>query len=106
MIYLSIWTIVIIGVVFLFVVILGILALRFSSFKNWLVYAVSEAEKCLGAKTGRLKIRYAYDLALKKFPTLAKIIPWGVFSWLIDKALIVMREMLSNKEIAGYIEND
>lgn len=103
---LNIWTLVIIGTVFLITILLALLALRFSSFRNWLVYAVSEAEKCLGAKTGRLKIRYAYDLALKKFPTFSKILPWNVFSWLIDKALVVMREMLTNKEIAGYIEND
>lgn len=82
-----------------------ILTLRFSSFKNWLVYAVSEAEKYLGAKTGKLKIRYAYDLALKKFPALSKIIPWSLFSWLIDKALIIMRDMISsNSNIADFIE--
>ncbi len=99
----NIWVI-IIGTLLILVTIL--LALRFASFRNWLVYAVSEAEKCLGAKTGRLKIRYAYDLALKKFPTFTKVIPWRVFSWLIDKALVIMRDMLNNKEIAGYIEND
>lgn len=98
----NIW-IIIVGTLLILVTIL--LALRFASFRNWLVYAVSEAEKCLGAKTGRLKIRYAYDLALKKFPTFTKVIPWRVFSWLIDKALVIMRDMLNNKEIAGYIEN-
>lgn len=103
MIKLNIWAVVIIIVVFIAII---VLALRFASFRNWLVYAVSEAEKYLGAKTGRLKIRYAYDLALKKFPTFAKIIPWGLFSWLVDKALVIMRDMLNNKEIAGYIKND
>ena len=99
----NIWVISISIVISLVII---LLALRFASFRNWLVYAVSEAEKYLGAKTGRLKIRYAYDLALKNFPTFAKIIPWSVFSWLVDKALVVMRDMLNNKEIAGYIEND
>lgn len=99
----NIWVIIIST---LLIIVTILLALRFASFRNWLVYAVSEAEKYLGAKTGRLKIRYAYDLALKKFPTFAKIIPWSVFSWLVDKALVVMRDMLNNKEIAGYIEND
>lgn len=99
----NIWVIIISTLLILVTI---LLALRFASFRNWLVYAVSEAEKCLGAKTGRLKIRYAYDLALKKFPTFTKVIPWRVFSWLIDKALVIMRDMLNNKEIAGYIEND
>lgn len=98
----NIWVIIISTLLILVTI---LLALRFASFRNWLVYAVSEAEKCLGAKTGRLKIRYAYDLALKKFPTFTKVIPWRVFSWLIDKALVIMRDMLNNKEIAGYIEN-
>lgn len=98
-------TIIIIAVVAVCLVVLGILALRFSSFNNWLIYAVSEAEKCLGAGTGKLKIRYAYDLALKKFPTLSKLIPWSLFSWLIDKALIIMRDMISNNaDIAIFIE--
>lgn len=98
-------TIVIIAVAAVCVIIVGILAMRFSSFNNWLVYAVSEAEKCLGAGTGKLKIRYAYDLALKKFPALSKLIPWSLFSWLIDKALITMRDMISNNaDIASFIE--
>lgn len=102
----NVFTAFIIWGVLVFIWLLTVLALRFASFKNWLVYAVSEAEKYLGAKTGRLKIRYAYDLAVKKFPTFAKILPWGIFSWLVDKALIVMRDMLTNKEIAEYIENE
>lgn len=101
----NIWSIVILCGVAIILCLIYILTLRFSSFKNWLVYAVSEAEKYLGAKTGKLKIRYAYDLALKKFPVLSKIIPWSLFSWLIDKALIIMRDMISsNSNIADFIE--
>lgn len=101
----NIWSIVILCGVAIILCLIYILILRFSSFKNWLVYAVSEAEKYLGAKTGKLKIRYAYDLALKKFPVLSKIIPWSLFSWLIDKALIIMRDMISsNSNIADFIE--
>ena len=101
----NIWSIVILCGVAVILCLIYILTLRFSSFKNWLVYAVSEAEKYLGAKTGILKIRYAYDSALKKFPVLSKIIPWSLFSWLIDKALIIMRDMISsNSNIADFIE--
>lgn len=96
---------IIILAVVLVVLLICIIALRFKSFKNWLVYAVSEAEKALGGGTGKLKIRYAYDLAIKQFPVLAKIIPWNLFSWLIDSALVIMREMISeNKNIAEVIE--
>lgn len=96
---------IIILAVVLTVLLICIIALRFKSFKNWLVYAVSEAEKALGGGTGKLKIRYAYDLAIKQFPVIAKIIPWNLFSWLIDSALVIMREMISeNKNIAEVIE--
>lgn len=95
---------IIIGVVLIIAVIIGILALRFSSFKNWLVFAVSEAEKSLGAGTGKLKIRYAYDLAIKQFPVIAKVIPWNLFSWLIDKALVIMNQMIeTNSDIANVL---
>lgn len=96
---------IIIGVVLLLVIVISILALRFSSFKNWLVYAVSEAEKALGAGTGKLKIRYAYDLAIKQFPAIAKVIPWSLFSWLIDKALVIMNDMIKNNgDIANKLK--
>lgn len=96
---------IIILAVVLIVLLICIIALRFKSFKNWLVYAVAEAEKALGGGTGKLKIRYAYDLAIKQFPVIAKIIPWNLFSWLIDSALVIMRDMISeNKHIAEVIE--
>ena len=75
-----------------------------NGFKNWLVWAVSEAEKTFGSKTGKLKLRYAYDLAIKQFPILAKCIPFSLFSAMVDNALIIMREMIEkNASIAGAI---
>ena len=65
-------------------------------FKNWLVWAVSEAEAVLGSKTGQLKLHYVYDLAVARFPIAAKMIPFTVFSKLVDAALDVMREMITN----------
>lgn len=75
-----------------------------NGFKNWLVWAVSEAESLFGSKTGQLKLRYVYDLAVDKFPILAKIIPFSWFSKLVDKALKVMSDMITtNKSIAEII---
>lgn len=67
-----------------------------NGFKNWLVWAVSEAEATFGSNTGKLKLRYAYDLAIKQFPIVAKLIPFSVFSAMVDKALKIMREMIEN----------
>lgn len=89
------------------VVVLTLLALRFSSFKHWLVFAVSQAEKFLGEKTGKLKIRYVYDMAIVQFPVLSKVIPWKLFSWLVDCALVVMNQMIAgNKKIENVIKGD
>lgn len=78
-----------------------------NGFKNWLVWAVSEAESMFGSKTGKLKLRYAYELAIKRFPVLAKFIPFGVFSKLVDSALDIMRDMIeNNKNIADAITEE
>lgn len=73
-------------------------------FKDWLVWAVIEAEHLLGSKTGQLKLRYVYDLAIKHFPVVAKLLPFSVFAILVEKALEVMNTMIrENKSIAEAI---
>ena len=75
-----------------------------NGFKNWLVWAVSEAEAVFGSKTGKLKLRYAYELAIKRFPVVAKFIPFALFSKFVDSALEIMRDMVeNNKNIADAI---
>lgn len=81
-----------------------LLALYINGFRNWLVYAVTDAETALGSKTGQLKLRWAYDLALSKYPILAKIMPYSLFDWFVGSALKVMRKMLENQSIAEIVE--
>ena len=69
-----------------------------NGFKNWLVWAVTEAESLFGSNTGKLKLRYAYKLAIERFPVIAKFIPFSLFNKLIDKALEIMREMIENNK--------
>lgn len=69
-----------------------------NGFKNWLVWAVSEAEAIFGSNTGKLKLRYVYDLAVERFPLVAKFIPFTVFSGMVDGALKIMRDMIENNE--------
>lgn len=93
---------IIIGVILAIVVIAG--GIYVNGFKNWLVWAVSEAESMFGSKTGKLKLRYAYELAVARFPMIAKFVPFSVFSKLVDSALDVMRDMIeNNKDIADAI---
>lgn len=72
------------------------LTIYLMGFKNWLVWAISEAEKMLGSGTGQLKLRYVYDAAVVRFPILAKIIPFTMFSKMVDAALVIMHEMIEN----------
>ena len=64
------------------------------------------AEKELGGGTGKLKLRYVYDLFLTKFSWLAKIISFEQFSELVDEALEEMKLLLNtNEQIAAIVEN-
>lgn len=95
---------IVIGVILAVIVIGG--GIYVNGFQNWLVWAVSEAEKMFGSNTGKLKLRYAYELAIKRFPVLAKIIPFSIFSTMVDNALVLMRKMIEdNDSIAEAINN-
>ena len=72
--------------------------------REWLLYAVTMAEKEYGGGTGKLKLRYVYDLFLSKFNWIAMIITFEQFSELVDKALEEMRPMLEqNGRVANIV---
>ena len=74
--------------------------------KNWLLWAVCEAEIALGSGTGKLKLATVYSLFIEQFPTFSKIMPYSLFSKLVDEALEIMRKWLeSNKAIATVIKS-
>lgn len=66
--------------------------------KSWLLFAVSEAEKYLGSKTGELKLEYVYDLFMLRFPILKLFISKELFKKLVDDALDKMRDLIENNE--------
>ena len=73
--------------------------------REWLLYAVTLAEKELGHGTGKLKLRSVYDMFIVKFPWLAKIISFNEFSNYVDDALIQMKQMLStNTNIVSFVD--
>lgn len=74
--------------------------------RQWLLYAVTLAEKELGGGTGQIKLRYVYDMFILKFPALVRFIPFETFSFMVDEALEKMRELLeTNKQIESYVES-
>lgn len=74
--------------------------------KEWLLYAVIEAESIFKDGTGALKLRYVYDMFITKFPALVNVISFEMFSKLVDEALEQMKHLLeTNKDIAAYVED-
>lgn len=74
--------------------------------KEWLIQAVTKAEKELGGGTGQLKLRTVYDWFIEKFPIVAAIIPFKVFSAWVDCALTEMRYLINkNYDIKKYVED-
>lgn len=78
---------------------------QMNAVREWLLGAVTHAERELGNGTGRLKLRYVYDLFVARFPWVAKVMPFNTFSDLVDDALEEMREMLAqNEAVKEYVE--
>lgn len=73
--------------------------------KEWLKYAVMEAEKELGSGTGQAKLRYVYDMALEKFSWLS-VISFDRFSCWVDLALEWLDNQLENNErVKEYVRH-
>ena len=80
---------------------------QLSKVREWLLWAVTEAEKDLGGGTGKLKLRQVYDLFVTRFPWLAKLVSFELFSDMVDEALEQMREMLdTNEAVKAFVEGE
>lgn len=78
---------------------------KIANVKEWLKYAVTEAEKALGSGTGQLKLHMVYDMAVKQFPWLISVVSFETFSNWVDEALEWMRMQLSsNINAQNYVE--
>ena len=80
---------------------------QIKALKEWLLYAVTLAEKDLGSGTGKLKLRQVYDMFLIRFSWLAKVITFEQFSLYVDEALGQMKTMLaSNTSAQNFVGNE
>ena len=78
---------------------------QLESVKEWLLFAVTEAEKKLGGGTGQLKLRFVYDMFVDKFPYTSDLISFETFSGLVDEALDKMKSLLAtNKAVETYVK--
>ena len=89
------WYNVIFVILAVFVVAYGISA---GKVREWLKWAVCEAEKALKSGTGQLKLHYVYDRFIEQFPVMASVLPFSIFSKWVDLALEWMRDQLEKNE--------
>ncbi len=79
---------------------------QIKNIKEWLLYAVIEAEQELGGGTGQLKLRQVYDLAIQRFKWLS-VIPFNTFASWVDEALAEMKKMLAvNEKVKQLVEGE
>ena len=78
-----------------------------TNIKEWLLLAVTEAEKALGSGTGKLKLRQVYQMFVETFPVFSKLVGFDTFSLWVDDALATMYHLIStNISINEYIGID
>lgn len=74
---------------------------------EWLKYAVAKAEQDLGSGTGQLKLRKVYDMFIDKFPAFSTVLPFTIFSKLVDVALEWLDDQLNkNVNISTLVKGE
>ena len=97
----------IVGGVIIIGIIIYMVVNQKAKIKEWLKWAVVEAEKLLGTGTGQLKLRQVYDWFCEQFTFLSAIVPFKVFSAWVDTALETLDKWLTeNKQITAYVKNE
>lgn len=80
---------------------------QYEQIKGWLLGAVTLAEKEYGSGTGKIKLSTVYDKFVERFPWIAKVLTFEMFSKYVDDALVEMRNLLStNKNVASIVSPD
>lgn len=94
------------GAIILAIVIALVCCGKIQTVKNWLKYAVTEAEQYFGGKTGQLKLQYVYAKFAEKFKILSAFITFSVFEAWVDAALETLNKWLdTSPAIAEVVEH-
>lgn len=68
------------------------------------MYTCAQAEMTYGSGTGYLKLRDVYAEFVEVYPIMSSVLPFDCFSNLVDKALKLLKEKLSeNKAINNIV---
>lgn len=97
---------VIIAVIIVAVVLIILVIKQPQKVKEWLLWAVIQAETTLGGGTGQVKLRAVYDLFVERYKVISFLVSFETFSKWVDAALDEMRIMLENNvNIKAIIES-
>lgn len=103
----NITAIVLIAIVVIAIVLIVLAIKQPKKVKEWLLYAVTLAEKDLGGGTGKIKLRKVYDMFVEKYPVISFLVSFETFSKWVDVALDKMNEMLKeNKALKAYVDDE
>lgn len=82
-------------------------ATQIANVKEWLKWAVTEAEKELGTGTGQLKLRMVYDMAVAQFDWIAKFVSFDTFSGWVDEALQWLeKQLFTNDNVKKIVKGE
>lgn len=97
---------VIIAIIIVAVVLIILAIKQPQKVKEWLLWAVIQAETTLGGGTGQVKLRAVYDLFVERYKVISFLVSFETFSKWVDAALDEMRIMLENNvNIKAIIES-
>ena len=73
---------------------------------EWLLWAVTLAEKQYGGGMGKIKLREVYAMFVEAWPKVAEWMDFSTFAQLVDDALAQMKSMLRTNQAAYNFIND
>lgn len=98
------WSMLVVCIVILAVFFYAVITEK-ANVKEWLKWAVTQAEMWLGSGTGQLKLRDVYEKFIEKYPWFSVLVPWPLFKVWVDEALEWMKaQMSANGKIKSYVE--
>lgn len=97
------------AIILAIILIVGLISflLRAGNIQKLLVWACLEAERRFGSKTGQVKLKYVYDWFTTKYPIISSLVPFEMFSKMVDIALVEMRHLIdTNMQLFEFITAD
>lgn len=75
--------------------------------RQWILYAMIEAEKKFGSQTGKIKLRYVYDLFIDRFSNLSRCISFEDFESIVDNTMETFNTLINtNEKLNEYVKGD